>query len=108
MLGTRVDQRVSERLARRGFVHLDTLGSSIPVGLVRHPGALCRLIDAERLRSDDSTFPLDTVFTYDDPTATNSRCDLTNGSGVATNERRGISGTVTPWQTDTVAPRAAI
>jgi Bacterial PH domain len=67
VLGTRVDQRVSERLSRRGFVYLDTLGSSIPVGLVRHPGALCRLIDAERLSSEDMTFPLDTVFTYDDP-----------------------------------------
>jgi membrane protein YdbS with pleckstrin-like domain len=67
VLATRVDQRVSERLTRRGYVYLETPGSMIPVGLVRYPGALCRLIDAERVASEDSTLPLDTVFTYDDP-----------------------------------------
>jgi membrane protein YdbS with pleckstrin-like domain len=67
VLSTRVDQRVSERLTRRGFVFLETPGSTMPVGLVRYPSALCRLIDAERIASDDAGFPLDTVFTYDDP-----------------------------------------
>jgi hypothetical protein len=67
VLATRVDQRVSERLTRRGYVYLETPGSTIPVGLVRYPSALCRLIDAERVASEDAGFPLDTVFTYDDP-----------------------------------------
>jgi membrane protein YdbS with pleckstrin-like domain len=67
VLATRVDQRVSERLTRRGYVYLETPGSTVPVGLVRYPSALCRLIDAERVASEDSAFPLDTVFTYDDP-----------------------------------------
>lgn len=67
VLATRVDQRVSERLARRGYVYLETSGAAIPVGLVRQPSALCRLIDAERLAEYDAGFPLDTVFTYEDP-----------------------------------------
>jgi membrane protein YdbS with pleckstrin-like domain len=64
---TRVDQRMGERLARRGYVYLETMVGPILVGLVRHPGALCRLIDAERLGSDDYSVPFDTVFTYEDP-----------------------------------------
>ncbi|MGA7835306.1 MAG: PH domain-containing protein [Acidimicrobiales bacterium] len=67
VLASRVDQRVSERLVKRGFVYLETAGATFPVGLVRHPGALCRLIDAERITNEDSAYPLDTVFTYDDP-----------------------------------------
>lgn len=64
---TRVDQRVSDRLIRRGFVYLETPLGTVPVGLVRHPDALCRLIDAERTRPSDSDYPFDTVFTYEDP-----------------------------------------
>lgn len=67
VMASRVDQRVSERLRRRGFVYLETKGATVPVGLVRHPSALCRLIDAECHAREDSSFPLDTVFTYDDP-----------------------------------------
>jgi membrane protein YdbS with pleckstrin-like domain len=67
VLSTRVDQRVSERLLRRGFVYLDTVTGLVPLGLVRHPGALCRLIDAERLGENDRTDPFDTIYTYEDP-----------------------------------------
>ena len=64
---TRVDQRMSERLTRRGYVYLDTAAGPILVGLMRLPGALCRLIDAERVGSENEDVPFDTVFTYEDP-----------------------------------------
>lgn len=67
VMATRVDQRVSERLTRRGYVYLETYAGSIALGLVRHPGALCRLIDAERVGFESNTVPFDTVYTYDDP-----------------------------------------
>lgn len=63
---TRVVQRISERLTRRGFVILETAGGAVAVGLVRHPGALCRLIDAERVGDERPSLPLDTVFTYEE------------------------------------------
>jgi hypothetical protein len=69
VFATRVDQRVSERLTRRGYVYLETTGAAVPVGLVRHPAALCRLIDAERNAVHSSGDPLDTVYTYEDPEA---------------------------------------
>jgi membrane protein YdbS with pleckstrin-like domain len=69
VFATRVDQRVSERLTRRGFVYLETVGAAVPVGLVRHPAALCRLIDAERNAAYPVGDPLDTVYTYEDPDA---------------------------------------
>lgn len=67
VIASRVDQRMSERLTRRGYVYLETNASTVPVGLVRHPGALCRLIDAERVVTEDAGYPFDTVFTYQDP-----------------------------------------
>ena len=67
VFATRVDQRITERLWRRGYVYLETSGSSVPIGLVRHPAALCRLIDAERMAPDAQTDPLDTIYTYEDP-----------------------------------------
>lgn len=67
VLTTRVDQRLRERFTRRGYVYLDTKVGPIPVGLVRHPGALTRLIDAERLGEYRDDTPLDTIFTYEDP-----------------------------------------
>jgi membrane protein YdbS with pleckstrin-like domain len=69
IFATRVDQRVAERLARRGFVYLETTGAAVPIGLVRHPAALCRLIDAERNAVYSQGDPLDTVYTYEDPEA---------------------------------------
>lgn len=65
VLSTRVDQHVYERFMRRGFVYLDTVVGAIPVGLVRHPDALCRVIDAER-RGEYRDVPFDTVFTYEE------------------------------------------
>jgi hypothetical protein len=67
VLAARVEQRFLERFTRRGFVYLDTVVGPLPVGLVRHPGALCRVIDAERLGEYHDDTPLDTVFTYEEP-----------------------------------------
>lgn len=50
---SRVDQRVLERIARRGLVVLETGGGPVVLGLLREPGALCRLIDAERSSQHD-------------------------------------------------------
>jgi uncharacterized membrane protein YdbT with pleckstrin-like domain len=66
VLATRVVQRLGERLTRRGFVFLETALGPMVVGQVRHPGALCRLIDAERAGAQSSSLPLDTVFTYEE------------------------------------------
>jgi uncharacterized membrane protein YdbT with pleckstrin-like domain len=67
VMATRMDQRMSERLTQRGYVFIETMAGSIPLGLVRHPGALCRLIDAERLAGEDNADPFDTVYTFEDP-----------------------------------------
>jgi hypothetical protein len=69
VFATRVDQRVTERLTRRGLVYLETTGAVVPIGLVRHPAALCRLIDAERNAAHAVGDPFDTVYTYEDPEA---------------------------------------
>ncbi|HET9090542.1 MAG TPA: PH domain-containing protein [Acidimicrobiales bacterium] len=50
VLATRVEQRVGERLSRRGELFVETLAGSMYVGRVRHPAALARLIDRERAR----------------------------------------------------------
>lgn len=67
VMATRVDQRVSERLTRRGYVYLETSAGPIAVGFVRHPGALSRLIDAERREGEKYPVSLDTIYTYEDP-----------------------------------------
>ena len=67
VVALRVDQRVSERLTRRGVVVLETNGGSIIIGKLRHPGALVRLIDAERANESVDPVPLDTVFGYEEP-----------------------------------------
>lgn len=67
VVALRVDQRLSERLTRRGVVVLETNGGSILIGKLRHPGALVRLIDAERVNGQIDPVPFDTVFGYDDP-----------------------------------------
>lgn len=66
VIATRVDQRFVERMTRRGFVALETAAGPITLGKVRHPAALCRLIDAERTERRHRPVPLDTVFTYDE------------------------------------------
>jgi len=67
VVALRVDQRVSERLTRRGVVVLETNGGSIMIGKLRHPGALVRLIDAERANNYVDPVPFDTVFGYEEP-----------------------------------------
>jgi membrane protein YdbS with pleckstrin-like domain len=67
VVALRVDQRVSERLTRRGVVVLETNVGSIIIGKLRHPGALVRLIDAERAHDQIDPVPFDTVFGYEDP-----------------------------------------
>jgi membrane protein YdbS with pleckstrin-like domain len=67
VIALRVDQRVSERLTRRGVVVLETNAGSVMIGKLRHPGALVRLIDAERATSQIQPVPFDTVFGYDQP-----------------------------------------
>lgn len=63
----RIDQRVSERLTRRGVIFLETVAGTISIGKLRHPGALCRLIDAERFNEASVPSAYDTVFSYDEP-----------------------------------------
>jgi membrane protein YdbS with pleckstrin-like domain len=67
VVAMRVDQRVSERLTRRGVVVLETNVGSIMIGKLRHPGALVRLIDAERANNQIDPVPFDTVFGYEEP-----------------------------------------
>lgn len=50
ILATRVEQRFSERLSRRGELYVETVAGSQYLGRVRHPGALARLVDRERAR----------------------------------------------------------
>jgi hypothetical protein len=69
VLTTKVDQRVAERLMRRGYVYVDTRDATFPVGLIRQPAALCRLIDSERNAQVFQGDPYDTVYTYEDPDA---------------------------------------
>ena len=50
LLATRVEQRIGERLSRRGELFVESVAGSMYVGRVRHPAALARLIDRERAR----------------------------------------------------------
>jgi uncharacterized membrane protein YdbT with pleckstrin-like domain len=67
VVAMRVDQRVSERLTKRGVVALETNGGSIVIGKLRHPEALVRLIDAERANNLIEPVPFDTVFGFEEP-----------------------------------------
>lgn len=67
VVALRVDQRVAERLTKRGVVVLETNGGSIMIGKLRHPGALVRLIDAERANDHIVPVPFDTVFGFEEP-----------------------------------------
>lgn len=48
-----VDQRLHERVRRRGAVILDFADGSWSLGVVRHPAALARLIDTQRRRGPE-------------------------------------------------------
>lgn len=65
--GIHVEQRVRERLTRRGTLYVETPDGPFYVGLVRHPLALSRLIDRERASVPSARLPFDTVFQFDDP-----------------------------------------
>jgi membrane protein YdbS with pleckstrin-like domain len=62
VVATRAEQHVLERLTRRGSVVLELASGSVYVGRVRHPKALCRVIDHERATFHHGSYPLDTVF----------------------------------------------
>ena len=66
ILATRVDQRLNERLSKRGLVLVETAQGTVLVGRVRHPSALCRLIDRERSHFRREALPLDTVFDFEE------------------------------------------
>lgn len=65
ILSLHQQQGIAQRLLRRGNVVIEANSGPVHVGRVRHPSALCRVIDAQRLR-EPTTTPLDTVFEYDD------------------------------------------
>lgn len=65
VVATRVEQRIRERLSRRGAVYLETAEGSIFLGMVRHPAALGRLIDSQRKHFLRDVTPLDTVFSFE-------------------------------------------
>jgi uncharacterized membrane protein YdbT with pleckstrin-like domain len=62
----RITQRFRDRLGRRGLINVETPSGTLTLGMVRHPGALGRLIDNER-RNDVVSVAYDTVFDYDAP-----------------------------------------
>ncbi|MDE3064591.1 MAG: PH domain-containing protein [Acidobacteriota bacterium] len=63
----RVEQGLRDRIIRRGTIFLETAAGTIPLGRVRHPAALVRLIEGERAGTATDRPPLDTVFEYEDP-----------------------------------------
>jgi uncharacterized membrane protein YdbT with pleckstrin-like domain len=62
VFSSRVEQRVTERIMQRGSVLLETAGGTMDIGQVRHPAALCRVIDLQRASYRSNEVPLDTVF----------------------------------------------
>ena len=65
VIAARVERRLHERLSRRGAVFLETQQGTVFLGVVRHPAALARLIEAQRHHVERSDTPLDTVFSYE-------------------------------------------
>jgi len=80
VIALRVDQRVTERLARRGVVVLETNAGSVMIGKLRHPGALVRLIDAERANGQFDRRPTTPSSATKIPSRSTTKCAL----GVAT------------------------
>ena len=58
--------RVLDDHVEQTITHFSMDDEPVAVGLVRHPGALSRLIDAERVGESSTSLPLDTVFTYEE------------------------------------------
>lgn len=71
VISTQVDQRLLERISRRGVVTLETREGTMYLGLVRHPSALCRLIERERMGLQRDDVAYDTVFDFDPPNVHN-------------------------------------
>ena len=67
VIASHVGQSVTERLTNRGGVLLDTPLGTMDIGRVRHPAALCRLIDLQRAQYRNEPVPLDTVFEFEYP-----------------------------------------
>jgi uncharacterized membrane protein YdbT with pleckstrin-like domain len=67
LVKTRVSQRLRDRLARRGVIVVETPAGTLNLGMVRHPAALCRLIDNERRTYLVDDVAYDTVFDFDAP-----------------------------------------
>jgi uncharacterized membrane protein YdbT with pleckstrin-like domain len=67
LVKTRVSQRLRDRLARRGVIVVETPAGILNLGMVRHPAALCRLIDNERRTYLVDDVAYDTVFDFDAP-----------------------------------------
>lgn len=63
----RIDQRVRERILKKGVVVLETRSGALRLGPVRHPDALARLIDHELANHPSSDVAFDTVFDFDSP-----------------------------------------
>jgi membrane protein YdbS with pleckstrin-like domain len=64
---THVGQHLKQRVFRRGVVALETQRGTLSLGVVRHPGALARLIDQERSQDNEAEIAFDTVFDYEAP-----------------------------------------
>ena len=62
-----VEQRVTERLLQRGSVLLETAAGTRDIGRVRHPAALCRMIDLQRANFRIDGVPFDTIFEFEHP-----------------------------------------
>lgn len=62
IMATTVDQRLHERMRRRGVVVLTTRHDPLTLGPVRHPAALARVIEQGRRDQLPSRVSYDTVF----------------------------------------------
>jgi hypothetical protein len=67
LVTTRIVQHFRDRVARRGHVYVETPVGTLSLGVVRHPDALCRLIDNERRKFSVEDPAFDTVFDFDAP-----------------------------------------
>ncbi|MFZ1062570.1 MAG: PH domain-containing protein, partial [Acidimicrobiales bacterium] len=67
LVKTRIDQHWRDRLARRGVVVVETPAGTLNLGMVRHPAALCRLIDNERRYLIGGDVEKNAVFDFDAP-----------------------------------------
>lgn len=67
VIAVRVEQRLAERLARRGRLLFETSAGTMEVGIIRHPAALARVIDGERMNLRSASVPFDTVFSFEQP-----------------------------------------